>query len=158
MSIIASRVILTHGVKIMIFCFQMAVCDNPLTASPAPDLPRYLYRLLHPQKLSIYCGAVYLMHCTVCGVQCIVFTAMYRVRCVVWSVVFLLHCKVCHVQCIVFTVSNQSLQRIPSLPQSTLVKSSRQYNLFGYHTWDRGDLNRQPRCWEVRTLTTRPSN
>ena len=32
------------------------------------------------------------------------------------------------------TVSNQSLQRVSSMPQSTLDKSSRQYNLFGYHT------------------------
>ena len=34
------------------------------------------------------------------------------------------------------TVSNQSLKRVSSMPQSTLRldKSSRQYNLFGYHT------------------------
>ena len=44
------------------------------------------------------------------------------------------------------------------MPHSTLDKSSRQYNLSGYHTWHRGDLNRQPRCWEVRALTARPSS
>ena len=32
------------------------------------------------------------------------------------------------------TVSNQSLQRVSTMPQSTLDKSSRQYNLFSYHT------------------------
>ena len=32
------------------------------------------------------------------------------------------------------TVSNQSLQRVSATPQSTLDKSSCQYNLFGYHT------------------------
>ena len=38
--------------------------------------------------------------------------------------------------------------------QSTLDKSSPQHILFGYHTWDPWDLNHQPQCWEVRTLTT----
>ena len=55
-------------------------------------------------------------------------------------------------------VSNQSLQRVSAMPHSTLDKSSRQHNLLGYHTWDRGDSNRQPLCWEVRTRTTRPSS
>ena len=34
------------------------------------------------------------------------------------------------------TVSNQSLQWVSAMPQSTLDKSSRQYNLFGDHTCD----------------------
>ena len=41
------------------------------------------------------------------------------------------------------TDSNQSLQRVSTSPLS------RQHNLFGYPTWDSGDSNRQPWCWEV---------
>ena len=50
------------------------------------------------------------------------------------------------------------LSAIKAYANSILDASSRQHNLFGYHTGDRGDLNCQPRCWEVRTLTTWPSS
>ena len=56
------------------------------------------------------------------------------------------------------TVIYQSLKRVSSMPQGTLDKSSRQHNIFSYHTSDRGNSNRPPRCWEVRALTTRPSS
>ena len=47
------------------------------------------------------------------------------------------------VQCT--TVSNQSLQQVSAMPQSTLDKSSHQYNLFGYHTWNCGIRTLDPR-------------
>ena len=43
---------------------------------------------------------------------------------------------------IFISVKYQSLQRVSTMPQSTLDKFSRKNNLFGYHIWDRGDLNR----------------
>ena len=39
------------------------------------------------------------------------------------------------------TVNYQCLQRVSTIPQSTLDESSRRHKLFGYHTWDQGDSN-----------------
>ena len=43
---------------------------------------------------------------------------------------------ICPLLFLYWTGSNQSLQQVSAMPQRTLDKSSRQYNLFGYHTWN----------------------
>ena len=86
-----------------------------------------------PNVLAFYCSHVLLFYCSSDLFFCAV----------------LFYCP---------TVNYQSLKRVSTMPQSTLDKSSRQHNLFGYHTWDRRDLNPLPQCWEVRSLTTEPSS